>query len=175
MEATVTGSPNPSVSFSKDDSGGSFGNKKAQVNINNPSGTYTLTATATNSEGSASDTITIDWGCPIPTPDPITTNVDINPGSIGGFIIVPVDVVSNPSDYTFVGDYDNDRQIIAFLSFNINSISTLSDVTITDASFTMPVHSIEQHPETITEVHIKTLDFSDSLTLADLEVGGGGL
>ena len=36
IEATVTGSPNPNISFSKDDSGGAWLPKRVQVNINNP-------------------------------------------------------------------------------------------------------------------------------------------
>jgi len=63
IKATVTGSPTPTVEFSKDDSHGAWGSKKAQVNLNDPIGTYTLTATATNSEGSDTDSIELRWGC----------------------------------------------------------------------------------------------------------------
>jgi len=63
IKATVTGSPTPTVEFSKDDSHGAWGSKKAQVNLNDPIGTYTLTATATNSEGSDTDSIELSWGC----------------------------------------------------------------------------------------------------------------
>jgi hypothetical protein len=62
IEAKVSGSPTPTISWSKDDSGGSFGNKKAQVNLKRGE-TYTLTATATNSAGSDTDSITLTWGC----------------------------------------------------------------------------------------------------------------
>ena len=61
IEASVTGSP--TVSFSKDDSGGARGSKKTQINLSDPGDTYILTATATNSEGSATDSITLVWGC----------------------------------------------------------------------------------------------------------------
>lgn len=61
VEATVTGSPNPAVSFSKDDGGGAWGSNKVQINLNYPGDTYTLEATATNSEGSAADSITLSW------------------------------------------------------------------------------------------------------------------
>ncbi len=171
IEATVTGGP--SVSFSKDDSGGAFGNKKAQVNLNNPGDTYTLTATATNSEGSATDSIDLSWGCAAPTPDPLEVDVSINlDQSISGYIIVEQAAFQNPTPYTFVGDYTNNKQIKAFLSFNINSISGLEDVTIKDASLSMPVDGIIGHPEFMPAVHVKTFDFGDSLTLADQ--GGGG-
>jgi len=63
IRAKVTGSPAPSVEFSKDDSSGAWGSKKAQVNLHAPDETYTLTATATNSEGTATDSITLEWGC----------------------------------------------------------------------------------------------------------------
>ncbi len=44
VKATVTGNPAPTVSFSKDDSGGAWGSKKVQINIHRllP---YVLTAT----------------------------------------------------------------------------------------------------------------------------------
>ena len=74
--------------------------------------------------------------------------------------------------YTYVGDYTNNRQIKAFLSFNINSISSLEDVTIKDASISMPVDGIVGHPETMPQVHVKTFDYGDSLTLADQGAGG---
>jgi hypothetical protein len=63
LEAIVTGNPTPEVEFSKDDSEGTLGSGKCQININDPFDTYTLTATATNSEGSSSDSINLSWGC----------------------------------------------------------------------------------------------------------------
>lgn len=63
IEANVSGNPTPDVEFNRDDSGGSLGPNKVQVNLGDPSETFVLTATATNSEGSASHSITLDWGC----------------------------------------------------------------------------------------------------------------
>ncbi len=63
IEAIVTGNPVPDVDFSKDDSGGAWGNKKCQVNLNDSSETYTLIAKATNSKGYATDSILLTWGC----------------------------------------------------------------------------------------------------------------
>ena len=65
IKALVTGNPSPDVEFSRDDSGGAWGEYKVQVNLNSPNDSYTLVATATNSEGSDSDSITLDWGCPV--------------------------------------------------------------------------------------------------------------
>jgi hypothetical protein len=62
VKATVTGTPVPDVTFSKDDSNGAWGGKKAQVNIRRGE-TYTLKATAKNSAGQANDSIMLVWGC----------------------------------------------------------------------------------------------------------------
>lgn len=70
IKAIVTGSPTPTISFSKDDSGGAWGSKKTQINLSDPAETYTLTATATNSEAAATDSIALSWGCPIPNNPP---------------------------------------------------------------------------------------------------------
>jgi len=74
IEAVVTGNPVPSVSFSKDDSGGSWGPLKTQINLNSPTDLYTLTATATNSEGTATDSLLLSWGC-----SPVTRDANNDP------------------------------------------------------------------------------------------------
>ena len=53
VKATVTGSPSPTITFSKDDSNGAFGKYIAQVNLTKAAPSYTLTATAKNSAGQA--------------------------------------------------------------------------------------------------------------------------
>ena len=63
VQAIVTGSPAPVISFSKDNSNGSFGKDKAQVNLTKSSPSYTLTAKAKNSAGEATGSMTLDWGC----------------------------------------------------------------------------------------------------------------
>jgi hypothetical protein len=77
VKATVTGNPSPGVTWSKDDSDGSWGTKKAQVNITSPGEAYILTATATNSEGTATDNIEIRWGCPIPNNPPEISDITV--------------------------------------------------------------------------------------------------
>jgi hypothetical protein len=63
VKATVTGDPTPTVSFSKDDSGGVWGSLKTQINLKRNTPNYTLTAMATNSAGQAMNSITLTWGC----------------------------------------------------------------------------------------------------------------
>ena len=63
VKATVTGDPAPTVSFSKDDSGGVWGSLKTQINLTRNTPNYTLTATAKNSAGQAMNSITLTWGC----------------------------------------------------------------------------------------------------------------
>jgi hypothetical protein len=63
IRAVVTGEPAPEIEWNKDDSLGFFGDKIAQVNLNDPGETFTLTATATNSEGAVTDSMDLSWGC----------------------------------------------------------------------------------------------------------------
>jgi len=63
IEAIVTGSPAPTVTFSKDDSNGSFGSKKVQINLTKGSPNYALTAKVKNSAGEATATLNLTWGC----------------------------------------------------------------------------------------------------------------
>jgi hypothetical protein len=81
IEATVTGSPSPAVTFSKDDSKGSFGSKKAQVNLTKSAQSYTLTAKAKNSAGEASASIDLKWGCS--QPQPVEKTVELHPSDYG--------------------------------------------------------------------------------------------
>jgi hypothetical protein len=62
LEAVATGTPNPVVAFSKDDSNGAWGSKKVQVSLHLGE-SYTLTATATNSEGKATASKNLTYDC----------------------------------------------------------------------------------------------------------------
>ncbi|MBN2072531.1 MAG: hypothetical protein JW770_01125 [Actinobacteria bacterium] len=174
VEAHVTGNPAPTVNFSRDDSSGAWGSRRAQVNINNPGDTYTLTATATNSEGTATDTMEFTWGCEIPEEEEEPEEHDVNigvTGALSGYIIV--EHSAHPgATYTYVGDYTNDRQIKTYLSFDIEDISDLDDVDIKDASVSMPVNYTEGHPEALPDVHVRLFDYGSTLELADQGTGG---
>jgi hypothetical protein len=82
IEAKVTGEPAPDVTFSKDDSNGSWGKYKVQINLNQDE-TYTITAIATNSEGSDKDSVELSWGCDLPKPEIIedVTDASTNDGT----------------------------------------------------------------------------------------------
>ena len=60
VEAIVTGNPIPAIKFSKDDSNGTWGKNKAQVNLNNGE-SYDLIVTAVNSAGKVTKHIELTW------------------------------------------------------------------------------------------------------------------
>ncbi len=63
VQAVVSGDPQPTIEWSRDDSYGAWGKDVAQVNISSRDQTYTLTAKAVNAEGTAEDSITFGWEC----------------------------------------------------------------------------------------------------------------
>jgi len=75
VKATVKGNPSPNITFSKDDSNGSLGKDKTQVNLTKTSPSYTLTSTAKNSAGQASDSLTLNWVEPTPTTEVSATTI----------------------------------------------------------------------------------------------------
>ena len=60
VEAIVTGDPYPFIKFSKDDSNGTWGKNKVQVNLKNGE-SYSLVVTATNSAGTVKKNIKLTW------------------------------------------------------------------------------------------------------------------
>lgn len=172
IRATVTGSPSPNVSFSKDDSGGAWLPNKVQVNLNNPGDTYTLTATATNSEGSDTDTITLTWGCEEPEPEPepepeedeatISATPDIS-GSIEETGIL------DPGNYVYMGDTPVDTQVKGYLSFDI---SGLHGKTVQDAEINFTSISGHGEPASLaSEIVVKVFNYV-RLDASDFRVGG---
>ncbi len=66
VEAEVTGNPLPSrANFNKDDSNGSWGLFKAQVNLTRSEPIYTLIATVSTSRGADRDSIELVWACDV--------------------------------------------------------------------------------------------------------------
>ena len=172
VKAIVTGSPNPTIIFSKDDSGGSWGTKKAQVNLNNPGDTYTLTATATNSGGSATDSIELSWGCDEPESESEPESeeneatISANPDVSG---IVEETGIVEPDDYVYVGDTPVDTQVKGYLSFDI---SGLHGKTVQDAE--IKFISIIGHGEPglfASEIVVKVFNYI-RLDASDWAVGG---
>jgi hypothetical protein len=60
VEAIVTGDPYPFIKFSKDDSNGTWGKNKAQVNLKNGE-SYDLVVTAVNSVGAVTKHLALTW------------------------------------------------------------------------------------------------------------------
>ena len=95
--ADVSGEPFPEVIFSKDDSLGSLGPDKVQINIHRDSTSYTLSATAKNSEGTASDSITLMWNCNR-SPDINGINLSTNTLYVGKQYGISAEVVDLDGD-----------------------------------------------------------------------------
>lgn len=139
IEAIVTG--NPTVSFSKDNSGGAWGSRKCQINLSSPDETYNLTGTATNSEGTATDSINLTWGCEegiedeeeeivLETPDSVTLTINrkiLNP-SVIGYIVYPSGINTTTM---IIGDSISNTDVQGYFAFDVSSLAGLN---ITDAS-----------------------------------------
>ncbi len=79
VKATVTGSPAPKITFSKDDSNGAWGSKKVQINLTKSSQSYTLTAKVKNSAGESTDSLTLKWGC---NSNPVINDITLSGATI---------------------------------------------------------------------------------------------
>jgi hypothetical protein len=161
IEAEVTGDPIPAVEFSKDDSHGSWGERKCQVNLGNTSETYTLAATATNSEGTATDSIVISWGCAesfeeaeagdgeeeeeeaegaieifekTPTPTLTINSMVLNPNNIG-YIVYPKGI---NTDTMIVGDSISNWPVNGY--FGWTDLSSFSGREIESVTLSLNTH-----------------------------------
>ncbi len=171
VEATVTGSP--TVSFSKDDSGGAWLPNKVQININNPGNTYTLTATATNSAGSATDSITLSWGCEIPEPEPEPepeadeTSIAADP-DISGYLW-DFGSINLTTPNAYMGDSDLDYYAKSYLSFDIRG---LHGKTVQDAEINFTGIRGYGNPESFASSIVVKVDNYVRLDTSDFAMGG---
>ncbi|MCK5567139.1 MAG: hypothetical protein KAI62_04455 [Actinomycetia bacterium] len=167
IEATVTGSPSPTVSFNKDDSGGAFGTKKAQVNLNNPGDTYSLTATATNSEGTASATMDISWGCAPPEPEITEVDVPVFLPTEGGYIEWG-GAITQPHNSIFAGDSTANKICRGFMSYDITG---LAGATITDATMTFTPEQVWGDPTFLGSLWVDAIYWGPgALVMADFNI-----
>ncbi|MFC2145079.1 hypothetical protein ACFLQQ_01990 [Actinomycetota bacterium] len=173
VRATVDGSPSPTVSFNRDDSGGAWLPNRVQVNLNNPSDTFTLSATATNSEGSDTDSIDLSWGCEEPEPEsepepevhevPIAVNPDISG------VLSDAGSVDLISDYAYMGDSRFGNYFKSYFSFDI---SGLHGKTVQDAEIIFTGITSYGDPSSLaSEIVIKVFNYV-RLDASDWAIGG---
>jgi hypothetical protein len=113
IQATVTGTPTPKITFSKDDSNGAWGKNKVQINLSRTSPDYTLTATAKNSAGTATDSIKLSWGCGILQKTMVFYPSDLtNIDSTG--------IIDNGTVH--FGDNAADKDVRGFFAFDISPL-----------------------------------------------------
>jgi len=175
VKANVDGSPNPTISWSRDNSNGSFGTKKAQVNLNRGE-TYTLIAIATNSEGSVEKSIVLEWGCDEPEPEPeiITGDMDITASNSGSGYIAQGFGATMGTNEVFIGDTNVDTVTKGYLSFNISDLSDMDDITFTDVDLRIPIDEVGGEPWLGADIiNIKVFYYGSNLDVPeDFEIGG---
>ncbi len=116
VTASTTGDPLPEVTFSKDDSLGSLGPGKAQINITRDSQSITLNATAENSEGKSSDSILLNWSCNR-SPDISGISIETDTMYVGNDYDISVKAVDlDGDDLAYLwsasgGEFDDDEAI----------------------------------------------------------------
>lgn len=172
IKATVTGSPAPKITWSKDYSNGSFGNTIAQVNLTRDEPGYTLNATATNSEGSATDTIELFWGCDEngsdDTAEPEEKLITLYGDKNRSGHILELHGPGGPNPV--VGDNESKQIFKGFLSFDI---SELEEFSVLDAQLNLPIDSIKGNPDTISHsLNIKACDYGERFDYNAFEVSG---
>ena len=184
VRALVEGNPNPTITWSRDNSNGSFGNKKAQVNLERGE-TYTLEATATNSEGSVTETIILEWGCDGPPAEDPPDEEDLtdedppaeDPGpeeaSISADPAISGDIwdhgVIQQELYAHIGDNRTGSFSKGYFSFDI---SGLHGKTVQDAEINFTNISRRGEPSSFaSEIVVKVYNYV-RLDASDFEVGG---
>jgi len=179
VEAIVTGNPMPTEAvFSKDDSGGSWGPLRAQVNLTRAEPDYILTSTVTTSAGTDEASIDLSWGCdgeePEPEPDPEELE-DLHPivfqghanDALSGFITDDAEVTTG-AGMVHIGDNIDDNQIKGYISFGISGW----EGTVEGCSIGILVLELIRNPEAIGDtLNIKYLEY-DTLDASDFDLEG---
>jgi len=162
VKATVTGKPAPTVSFSKDDSGGAWGSKKVQINLTRDHPSYTLTATAKNSVGVVTDSIVLNWGC---GPLPVEKTIVISPSILG-----TISTASATYAYVAIGNSPTNLDLRGRFAFNVSS---LAGKEIVDAELKLSTPDITIPPCTGKgDIVILYNDFLPDITFDDYFIGG---
>jgi len=169
IEAVVTGEPKPDIKFSKDDSNGTFGANKTQVNLTVAIPSYFLTATATNPAGSA--TASIDLSRPIDKQklmlpgdisiyeiqDSLNLNlkhVITEEGTIDSDTYDLFHIFNGPD--IVVGDRFDNMTLRGFASFDITG---LAGATIQEATLTMKPFEVLGDPTGLGSFWIVSVDY----------------
>jgi hypothetical protein len=154
VEAVVTGTPKPTVTFSKDDSNGSWGKLKAQINVTRTNPNYTITATVKNSAGTDTDSIDLSWGC---GPLIIEKTAEFKPSDLAS--VDSAGTITNGS--VVFGDNAADKDIRGFFAFDISSLKGKNLISAT----------LQLAEPNITE----TINFKDKIQIWYVDFLSGGV
>jgi len=161
VEAEVTGSPTPDVVFSQDDSGGSWGDYIAQVNIDSVDEVIVLTATATNAEGSDDKSIELSWGCDEEPPsggEPPDDEGVVFKSPDEEIIFTPTEMTLNPSDIGYlvfpsgvntetaiIGDSVSNTEVRGYFGFD--NLSSIAGREIESVTLRLDTSDTLDHPD----------------------------
>ena len=153
IKATVTGSPVPTIAFSKDDSGGVWGTDRVQINIHEGE-SYNLIAVAKSSAGVASDSILLTWGC---SETPETTAVE----ETAAFAVTSVIASVDPAFYEGMCPADITWSAV----ITVNGPGTVSYQWEVEGGSTYPSESItfsSAGSKTVTSHHSMSAGYPDN-------------
>jgi len=120
VKAVVTGIPAPTITFSKDDSGGAWGADKVQINLRSGQ-SYTLIAVAKSPAGVASDSMPLTIAellTPEPTGSVTNYSATLHPSAIG-YIVYPTGI---NTDSAIIGDSISNASVRGYFTFDISGL-----------------------------------------------------
>jgi hypothetical protein len=120
VKAVVTGTPTPTITFSKDDSGGAWGTDKVQINLRSGQ-SYTLIAVAKSPAGVASDSISLviaELLTPEPTGSVSNFITTVHPSAIG-YIVYPTGINAASA---IIGDSISNASVRGYFTFDISGL-----------------------------------------------------